>query len=188
MRRQAIRGAMLGAMLVLAACSGEPAGGADDPAPVADVVPAAPPPAPAKAPPPNGPAPGKWRFTTTTQGLPGGSVTSEPREDCLRDQIDLREAHMRQSPAGISCADYSFRQEGTSMIGSYTCTMADGARATVEATTSGDMMRAYTSTIVSTREDAPPGMPASTTMMIVAERVGDCSAPPPPLFLEPAAQ
>lgn len=180
--------AVLGAMLVLAACSGEPAGGEDIAAPAPDVVPAAPPPASAKAPPPNGPAPGKWRFTATTQGLPGGSVTSEPREDCLRDQIDLREAHMRQSPAGISCADYSFRQEGTSVIGSYTCTMADGGKATVEATTSGDMMRAYTSTIVSTIEQPAPDAPTSTTSMIVAERVGDCDAPPPPLDFEPPAQ
>ena len=181
--------AMLGAMLLLAACSGgEPAGGEDIAAPAADIVPAALPPAPAKAPPPMGPAPGKWRFTTTTQGLPGGSITSEPREDCLRDQIDLREAHMRQSPAGITCADHAFRQEGTSVIGSYTCTMADGSKAQVEATTSGDMMRAYTSTIVNTLENPPPGMPASTTMMIVAERVGDCSAPPPPLFLDLPAQ
>jgi len=179
--------ATLGAMLLLAACSGEPAGGADSAAPAVDVVPAAPPPAPARAAPPMGPAPGMWKFTATTQGLPSGSVTSEPREDCLRYQIDLREAHMRQSPAGITCADYSFRQEGTSVIGSYTCTMADGSRAKVEATTSGDMMRAYTSTIVSTVDQPTPGMPASTTLMIVAERLGGCDAPPPPLTLEPPA-
>jgi len=180
--------AMLGATMLLAACSGEPAGDADVVAPAVDVVPAALPPAPAKAPPPIGPAPGKWKFTATTQGLPGGSVTSEPREDCLRYQIDLREAHMRQSPAGITCADYAFRQEGASVIGSYTCAMADGAKATVEATTSGDMTRAYTSTIVSTVEQPAPGAPASTTMMIVAERVGDCASPPPPLFLEAPSQ
>lgn len=180
--------ATLGAMLLLAACSGEAAESADIAAPAVDVVPAALPPAPAKAAPPNGPAPGKWRFTATTQGLASGSVTSEPREDCLRDQIDLREAHLRQSPAGITCADYSFRQEGTSVIGSYTCTMADGAKVKVEATTSGDMMRAYTSTIVSTVEQPAPGAPASTTMMIVAERVGDCDSPPPPMFLEPPSQ
>lgn len=184
MRLQAI----LGAMVLPAACSGgEQAAGADVVAPAEDIVPAAAAPAPAAAPSPAGPAPGKWKFTATTQGLPGGSVTSEPREDCLRDQIDLREAHLRQSPAGIRCADYTFRQEGMSVIGSYTCTMADGSRAKVEATTSGDMMRAYTSTIVSTVDQPAPGMPASTTLMIVAERLGGCDAPPPPLMLEPPA-
>ncbi|MEZ6028769.1 MAG: DUF3617 family protein [Hyphomonadaceae bacterium] len=191
MRRETALGVMLAAMLGLAACSGgDPAtGGESVEAPPVPVVPAAPPPAPAPPPPPKGPAPGRWQITTTLQGLPGASsMTSPPHIDCLRDQISLAEAHMRQAQAGVDCSGYSFRQEGTSVIGSYTCTAADGSRASVEATTSGDMMRAYTTTVVSTTEEPKPGMPETVTVMVVAERLGDCDAAPPPILPPPPAQ
>lgn len=178
------RRAMMAALLTLGACQGQDSlPDADSAAPHPDPVPAAGPPAPVKSSLPMGPAPGRWRFTASVQGAGTADVS---REDCLRQRIDLGEAHMRQAPAGARCSDYAFRSEGASMIGTYACTLGDGSAITIETTTSGNMMSGYISTIVSTPREPGPGMPASITTVIVAERVGDCDAPPPPLFLDAA--
>ncbi len=184
MRRQAI----LVAMLVLAACSGEQAGDADIAAVPADVVPAALPPTPAALPPPAGPGEGRWRVSMTVQGTATTPSVSLPvQEDCLIDRISMRQAQLRQAERGISCSDYAFRQEGASTIGSFNCSTTDGKTFRSEVTTTGDMMRAYTSTIVNTASEASPGAgTTTTTLMLVAERIGECpSSPPPPLFPDP---
>lgn len=180
--------AMLGAMLVLAGCSGEPAGGADIAAVPSDVVPAALPPTPAASPPPAGPASGKWRVAMTVQGTAATPSVSLPvQEDCLIDRISMRQAQLRQAERGVSCSDYAFRREGASTIGSFNCIMTDGQKFRSEVTTTGDMLRAYTSTIVNTASEPAPGAgTATSTLMLVAERVGECpSSPPPPLFPDP---
>ncbi len=118
------------------------------------------------------------------------SVSLPVQEDCLVDRISMRQAQLRQAERGVSCSDYAFRQEGASTIGSFTCTMSDGAKFKAEVTTTGDMSRAYTSTIVNTITEPTPGMQATTfTLMLVAERVGICpTTPPPPLTPDPPSQ
>jgi len=179
--------ATLGAMLLLAACSGEPAGSDDLTAIPEDVVPAALPPTPAAPPPPAGPAAGKWRVLMTVQGTAATPGVSLPvQEDCLVERISMRQAQVRQAERGVSCSEYTFRQEGASTIGAFNCTMPDGLKVRTEVTTTGDMLRAYTSTIVNTPTEPEPGLPGSVTLMLVAGRVGDCSGlPPPPLVPDP---
>ena len=120
--------------------------------------------------------------TATTPGM-----SLPVQEDCLVDRISMRQAQLRQAERGVSCSDYAFRQEGASTIGSFNCTLTDGRAFQSEVTTTGDMMRAYTSTIVNTASESTPGGGATTsTLMLVAERVGECpSSPPPPLFPDP---
>lgn len=183
--------AVLLAALALAACGGgDPADGLDVPAPEADVVPAAPPPTPAKLLPPPGPAAGKWRINLSVQGNSDARRGATPPQDtCLLSGLTLEEAQMQQADTDLDCTDYEFTQEGASVIGRYTCTYADGSKMTSEVTTTGDMSRAYTSTIVNTHVNPPPGLPGGATLILVAERIGECSGqPPPPLFPDPPAE
>ena len=178
---------VLVAALALAACSGEPAGGTDVALPVEEVVPAAPPPTPAPAPDLPGPVAGRWSFTESRDGV----IT--PHEGmCLVHQPSLRQAYGFYRLPQDGCAPATFRQEGSSILGSQTC-----GDTRTEITITGNLASAYTLTEVMTEGNALPpasGQPASgtTTIITIATRTGECSGqpepPPLPEPVEPPAQ
>jgi len=174
---------VLVAALAFAACSGEPADGpeltaANLAAAAADVVPAAPPPTPAPAPDIPGPVAGRWAFTESTDGA------TAPREGhCLLHRPTLRQAYSFYRPLNPDCPPPSFRQEGSSFVGLYEC-----QDSRTEITITGNLASAYTMTEVITG-----GNPAATTTIIsIATRTGECSGQPEPPTLpdtpEPPAQ
>lgn len=166
---------VLVAAFALAACSGEPAGGPEVATAAEDIVPAALPPAPAPAPDLPGPAAGRWTFNESSDGV------TLPREGhCLVYQPTLKQAYDLYRQPGPGCAPATFRQEGSSILGSSTC----GDNRT-EITITGSLASAYTMTEVTTAAN-PPG---TTTIITIATRTGECSGQPePPPFPEPPAQ
>jgi hypothetical protein len=170
---------VLVAALALAACSGEPADGTDIVAPAETVVPAAPPPTPSAAPDLPGPVAGRWTFTESKNGA------VVPHEGmCLLHRPTLKQAYGFYRPLRPECSPPTFRQEGSSILGSYTC----GEEQT-EITITGNLASAYTMT-----EVVITGAPASaaTTIITIATRTGECSGEPEPPPLpdpsEPPAQ
>lgn len=124
---------------------------------------------------PTGPAPGLWRVTTRMTGMPAGMDTPSI-ETCIREAtFEPPQGAVPQSP-GMTCDQQSFRREGDAMVGHMVCTSADGVRTVTDTRVTGDYSRNYTMEVTSTITPAPTPEMAEVSMVMNAERLGDCPA------------
>ena len=123
---------------------------------------------------PAGPTPGLWRVTTRMSGMPAG-MEAPAVETCIREaKFEVPQGAPESS--GMTCEQQSFRREGDAMVGHMVCTSADGVRTETDTRVSGDFARNYTMELKSTVTPPPsPGM-SEITMVMTAERLGDCPA------------
>ena len=157
------------AVLTLAACGQGNDGAPADKAPQAAETSAAEMPA--------GPMPGLWRVTTRIGGMPAG-MEPPSVETCIREAKFEMPQGTPESP-GMTCEQQSFRREGDAMVGHMVCTSADGVRTVTDTRVTGDYSRNYTMEVKSTMTPAPTPSMAEVSMVMTAERLGDCPAEPP---------
>ena len=154
------------AVLTLAACGQGDDGGPPDKSPRAAAISAADLPA--------GPSPGLWRVTTRIGGMPAG-MEPPAVETCIREaKFEIPRGAPESS--GMACEQQSFRREGDAMVGHMACTSADGVRTVTDTRVSGDFTRNYTMELKSTVTPPPSPDMAEVTMVMTAERLGDCPA------------
>ena len=128
---------------------------------------------------PEGPTPGLWRVTTRMSGMPAG-MQAPTVETCIREaKFEPPEGAAPGSP-GMSCEQQSFRREGDAMVGHMVCTTAEGVRTVTDTRVTGDFTRNYTMEVKSTMTPAPVPSMAEVSMVMNAERLGDCPAEAPP--------
>lgn len=124
---------------------------------------------------PAGPTPGLWRVTTRMSGMPAG-MEAPQIETCIREAtFEPPEGATPQSP-GMTCDQQSFRREGDAMVGHMVCTSDDGVRTVTDTRVTGDYTRNYTMEVKSTTTPAPTPSMAEISMVMTAERLGDCPA------------
>lgn len=124
---------------------------------------------------PDGPTPGLWRVTTRMSGMPAG-MEAPAIETCIREAtFEPPKGATPQSP-GMSCDQQSFRREGDAMVGHMVCTSDDGVRTVTDTRVTGDYSRNYTMEVKSTMTPAPTPSMAEVSMVMTAERLGDCPA------------
>jgi hypothetical protein len=127
---------------------------------------------------PVGPTPGLWRVTTRVSGMPEGAE-APPIETCIREaKFEPPQGATPQAP-GMTCDQQSFRREGDAMVGHIACTSADGVRTVTDTRVTGDYSRNYTMEVRSTTTPAPVPSMAEVSMVMTAERLGDCPAETP---------
>lgn len=123
---------------------------------------------------PAGPTPGLWRVTTRISGMPAG-MEAPAVETCIREaKFEVPQAAPESS--GMSCEQQSFRREGDAMVGHMVCTSADGVRTVTDTRVTGDYTRNYTMELKSTVTPPPSPEMSEVTMVMTAERLGDCPA------------
>ncbi|HYC73401.1 DUF3617 domain-containing protein [Brevundimonas sp.] len=127
---------------------------------------------------PKGPTPGLWRVTTRMSGLPAG-MEPPPIETCIREAKFEPPAGAAPHSPGMTCDSQSFRREGDAMVSHMVCTSADGVRTVTDTRVTGDYTRNYTMEVKSTMTPAPTPSMAEVSMVMNAERLGDCPAEPP---------
>lgn len=156
------------AALTLAACSKKaddaaPASGADAPAASAPVSAATP-----------KPTPGKWRLTSTMEGMPAGMPSLPPTEICLKAE-DLTDdgawATGGKKPA--NCSQMTQAVTGGAVTVHAVCS-EQGITTTMDIRASGDFTRRYTTETTMSMSPAAPGAPNPMKITVVSERVGDC--------------
>ena len=162
------------AALALAACGGAETPATDGAAPETAAMEPAAAPAPAAPAALLGPAAGEWEFASKM-----GDMALPAARQCITEQLTLADAQAKQQAAGLACDGYNFQPDGAKVSGTYTCTDETGAKMSIQMALEGDVNTAYTSTMVTTRDPAPPGMPNPFTMTINAKRLGDCPPPAP---------
>jgi hypothetical protein len=117
-----------------------------------------------------GPVAGQWRSI-----LDGD--TSKPSDQCIEKQESLADFLDGDDTidAGITCADFKFRREGQTIVGTYVCTDKDsGMKMASSVTLTGDMSSKYTSQII-TRFSPPPAPGYETvTAKATSTRIGAC--------------
>lgn len=123
---------------------------------------------------PAGPTPGLWRVTTRISGMPAG-MEAPAIETCIREAKFEVPQGAPESP-GMTCEQQSFRREGDVMVGHMVCTSADGVRTVTGTRVSGDFARNYTMEVKSTVTPSPSPEMSEVTMVMTAERLGDCPA------------
>jgi len=124
---------------------------------------------------PTGPTPGLWRVTTRMTGMPSG-MEAPTVETCIREaKFEPPQGATPQSP-GMTCEQQSFRREGDAMVGHMVCTTEDGVRTVTDTRVTGDYSRNYTMEVKSTMTPAPTPSMAEVSMVMTAERLGDCPA------------
>ena len=126
---------------------------------------------------PTGPTPGLWRVTTRMTGMPEG-MEAPTVETCIREAKFEMPQGTPESP-GMTCEQQSFRREGDAMVGHMVCTSPDGVRTVTDTRVTGDYSRNYTMEVKSTMTPAPTPSMAEVSMVMTAERLGDCPAEPP---------
>jgi len=155
--------------LSLAACGQGGEGGAADKASGGSAAPVAAGDLPA------GPTPGLWRVTTRMSGMPAG-MEAPAIETCIREaKFEPPQGAAPQTP-GMTCEQQSFRREGDAMVGRSVCTSEDGVRMVTDTRVTGDYSRNYTMAVNSTMTPAPTPSMAEVSMVMTAERLGDCPA------------
>lgn len=117
-----------------------------------------------------GPTPGLWRVTTSV-----GDMTLPPVESCIREAkfetpVDADDA------SGMNCSEETFRREGGALVGQVVCTSSAGERTVTDMRVTGDLSRRYTMEMKSTTTPASDPSMAGMTMVMNAERLGDCPA------------
>jgi hypothetical protein len=125
---------------------------------------------------PEGPKPGLWRVTTRFAGLPAGAPTPVT-ETCIREARFERPDATMADTKGMDCQQEAFRREGDAIVGRSVCTMGEGLRSESNFRITGDLTQRYTMEVRSSITPAPTPETASTTMVLTAERLGDCPAP-----------
>lgn len=121
----------------------------------------------------DGPLPGLWRITTTTDAMPAGPAPTTT-ETCIA-HATFETPNVSASQPGVDCTSQGFRREGDAMVGSTTCTMQGGMKTEVSTRVTGDFSTRYTMVATSKVTGAPVAMP-DTIVTINAERLGDCPA------------
>ena len=96
-------------------------------------------------------------------------------ETCIREAKFEMPEGTPESP-GMTCEQQSFRREGDAMVGHMVCTSADGVRTVTDTRVSGDFTRNYTMELKSTVTPPPSPDMAEVTLVMTAERLGDCPA------------
>lgn len=127
---------------------------------------------------PSGPTPGLWRVTTQMSGMPAG-VEAPAIETCVRDDKFEPPAGPGPQSLGMTCDQASFRREGDAMVSHMVCTSAEGVRTVTDTRVTGDYSRNYRMEVKSAMTPAPTPLMAEITMVMTAERLGDCPAEPP---------
>lgn len=123
---------------------------------------------------PAGPTPGLWRVTTRMSGMPAG-MEAPAVETCIREaKFEVPQGTPESS--GMTCEQQSFRREGDAMVGHMVCTSPDGVRTETDTRVSGDFTRNYTMELKSTVTPPPSPEMSEITMVMTAERLGDCPA------------
>jgi len=123
---------------------------------------------------PAGPTPGLWRVTTRIGGMPAG-MEPPAVETCIR-EAKFEMPQGAPDSSGMTCEQQSFRREGDAMVGHMACTSADGVRTVTDTRVSGDFTRNYTMELKSTVTPPPSPEMSEITMVMTAERLGDCPA------------
>ena len=123
---------------------------------------------------PAGPKPGLWRVTTRFSGMPAG-MEAPTVETCVR-EAKFEVPQGAQEASGMTCEQQLFRREGDAMVGHMVCTSADGVRTETDTRVTGDYTRNYTMELKSTVTPAPSPEMSEVTMVMTAERLGDCPA------------
>lgn len=124
---------------------------------------------------PDGPTPGLWRVTTRMAGMPDG-MEAPAIETCIHEaRFEPPPGATPQAP-GMTCEEQSFRREGDAMVGHSVCTSDDGVRTVTDTRVTGDFSRNYTMDVRSTMTPAPTPSMAEVSMVMTAERLGDCPA------------
>ena len=129
--------------------------------------------APAAAAAMDGPKPGLWRITTSTDAMPAGPAPTTV-ETCVTNASFEAPATTASAP-GVDCTTQAFSRQGDAMVGSTTCTMQGGMKTEVNTRVTGDFSSRYTMVATSKVTGAPMAMP-DTVVTINAERLGDCPA------------
>lgn len=124
---------------------------------------------------PAGPTPGLWRVTTE---MPAAGMRMPSIETCVREAAFQTPQEAAQA-AGMDCDRGAFRREGDALVGQTVCTARDGVRTVTDMRVTGDYSRAYRMEVKSTMTPAPSPSMAEVTMVIEAERLGDCPADTP---------
>ncbi len=124
---------------------------------------------------PDGPTPGLWRVTTRMSGMPDGMQAPQV-ETCIREAKFEPPAGAAPQTPGMTCEQQSFRREGDAMVGHSVCTSDDGVRMVTDTRVTGDYSRNYTMEVKSTMTPAPTPSMAEVSMVMTAERIGDCPA------------
>lgn len=124
---------------------------------------------------PTGPTPGLWRVTTRMSGVPAG-MDAPSIETCIREAKFEPPAGAAPQTPGMTCDQQSFRREGDAMVGHSVCTSDDGVRMVTDTRVTGDYSRNYTMEVKSTTTPAPTPSMAEVSMVMTAERIGDCPA------------
>lgn len=123
---------------------------------------------------PTGPTPGLWRVTTRMSGMPAG-MEAPTVETCIREsKFEPPTGTMPQS--GMTCDQQTFRREGDAMVGHMVCTSSEGVRTVTDTRVTGDYSRNYTMEVTSKTTPAPSPSMAEVSMVMTAERLGDCPA------------
>ena len=126
---------------------------------------------------PEGPTPGLWRLTTRMPGMPAG-MEPPAVETCIRESTF-------QPPRGgaeaepMHCEKPVFRREGGAMTGRMVCTSPEGERTVTDMRVTGDLSQRYTMEMTSATTPASGSEAAGMTMVMTAERLGDCPAGSP---------
>lgn len=123
---------------------------------------------------PTGPTPGLWRVTTRMSGMPSGMETPAV-ETCIR-EAKFEAPQGAPESSGMTCEQQAFRREGDAMVGHMVCTSADGMRTETDTRVSGDFTRNYTMELKSRMMPPPSPEMSEVTMVMNAERLGDCPA------------
>ncbi len=122
---------------------------------------------------PEGPAPGLWRVSTRMQGMPAG-MEAPAVETCIRESSF--EPPQASQAEGMNCERPDFRREGEAMVGRLVCTSPAGERTVTDMRVTGDLTRRYVMEMTTATTPATGGAPAGMTMVMTAERLGDCPA------------
>ena len=126
---------------------------------------------------PTGPTPGLWRVTTRMTGMPEG-MEAPTVETCIR-EAKFEPPTGATPQSGMTCDQQTFRREGDAMVGHMVCTSPDGVRTVTDTRVTGDYSRNYTMEVKSTMTPAPTPSMAEVSMVMTAQRLGDCPVEAP---------
>lgn len=119
------------------------------------------------------PTPGKWKMTTTMDGMPAGAMPAV--EACLTADDLKDDAWATGARRPDNCSQMETKVVGGRVTTHAVCA-SEGITTTMDMTASGDFSRRYTVETVMTMDPAAPGAPNPMKMSVVAERLGDCQA------------
>lgn len=123
---------------------------------------------------PEGPTPGLWRVTTRMPGMPAG-MEPPAVETCIRESTFQPPQGGAEGEA-MNCDKPVFRREGGAMTGRMVCTSPAGERTATDMRVTGDLSRRYTMEMTTATTPASGSEAAAMTMVMTAERLGDCPA------------